>query len=149
MRVVLQRVRSASVRVAGATVGSIEYGLVALVGFTHADTPADVRWMAEKLVQIRVFADVEGKMNLSVTDVAGSILVVSQFTLYGALPKGTRPSYTDAARADVAEPLYEHLLATLRSITTVPIACGIFGAMMEVELVNDGPVTIILERETP
>lgn len=149
MRVVLQRVRSASVRVDGVVVGAIEHGLVALVGITHTDTPLTAQWIAEKLVQIRMFADADGKMNLSVSDVSGSILVVSQFTLYGELTKGTRPSYGDAARPDVAEPLYEHLLATLRSITTIPIASGVFGAMMDVELVNDGPVTIILERETP
>lgn len=149
MRVILQRVRSASVTIDGVIVGAVDHGLLALVGFTHSDTPAEVQWIAEKFVQIRVFADDDGKMNRSVVDVNGGILVVSQFTLYGELKKGTRPSYTGAARPNVAEPLYDLLLATLRSIPSVRIASGVFGAMMDVALVNDGPVTIILERPTP
>ncbi len=149
MRVILQRVRSASVSMSGAIVGAVNHGLLALVGFTHADTPAEVQWIAEKLMQIRVFADDDGKMNRSVVDVSGGILVVSQFTLYGELRKGTRPTYTEAARPDVAEPLYDLLLATLRSATSLHVASGVFGAMMDVALVNDGPVTILLERSTP
>jgi len=149
MRVVLQRVRSASVSVDNVVVGSIQHGLVALVGFTHADTATDVQWMSDKLLQIRVFPDADGRMNRSVAETQGGILVVSQFTLYGELRKGTRPSYTDAARPEVAQPLYDLLLATLRASSSIHIASGVFGAMMDVELINDGPVTILVERPTP
>lgn len=146
MRVVVQRVLSASVRVDGATVGEIGTGLLLLAGFAHGDGHDQVAWMAEKLLGLRIFADGDGKMNRSVVEVSGSVLVVSQFTLYGDARKGRRPSFVDAAPPDVAVPLYEDFVATLLGAGAV-VATGQFGADMKVELVNDGPVTLILERE--
>jgi len=125
--------------------GKIGRGFALLVGFTHADTPEQVAWMAEKVSGLRLFADSEDKMNLGLADVGGEVLVVSQFTLYGDAAKGKRPSFIDAARPDVAVPLYEQLIAALRD-KGLTVATGEFGAMMEVELVNDGPVTLFLER---
>jgi len=116
-----------------------------LVGFTHADGDAQLAWMADKVIGLRIFADAEGKMNLSVADVAGAVLVVSQFTLYGDAVKGRRPSFVDAASPEVAIPLYERFVTMIRD-RGVPTQTGVFGAMMDVELVNDGPVTIWLER---
>jgi len=145
MRVVVQRVSRASVRVGGRVVGEIGTGLMLLVGFTHDDTSREVDWMAEKLLGLRIFGDEEGKMNRSVADVGGSILVVSQFTLYGDARKGRRPSFVDAARPEVAIPLYQEFLVTLAN-SGLPVAAGEFGADMQVELVNDGPVTLLLER---
>lgn len=115
-----------------------------LVGFTHTDTEAQSAWMAEKIVGLRLFSDAEDKMNLSLSEVNGALLVVSQFTLYGDAAKGRRPSFIDAARPDVAVPLYERFLALLKE--RAPVETGEFGAMMDVELVNDGPVTLWLER---
>lgn len=145
MKVVLQRVTRASVSIAGNRVGGIERGFCLLVGFTHNDTPAVVTWMAEKIVGLRVFGDAEDKMNLALADVGGGVLVVSQFTLYGDAAKGRRPSFIDAARPEVAIPLYQQFCAELagRGLT---VATGEFGAMMQVEIVNDGPVSLILER---
>ena len=148
MRVVVQRVSRASVRIAGETVGAIGRGLLVLLGVTHEDTLADVHWLAEKTVGLRVFDDGEGKMNLGVTDVAGSVLVVSQFTLYGDCRKGRRPSFIQAAPPDIAVPLYEAFIDAMRALG-VPVETGRFGAMMDVELVNDGPVTLILEHPEP
>ena len=125
--------------------GTIEGGFCLLVGFTHTDTPAIVAWMAEKVAGLRVFSDPEDKMNLALSDVGGAVLVVSQFTLYGDAAKGRRPSFIDAARPEVAIPLYEQFCRELRS-RGLQVATGEFGAMMQVELVNDGPVTLILER---
>ncbi len=149
MKCVIQRVSRASVTVDGAVVGSIGHGLLVLVGITHADGTEQARWIAEKLLALRVFADDEGKMNRSVVDVGGGLLLVSQFTLYGDLKKGTRPSFIEAARPDHAQPLFDHLVDLVRqgaSGTSTAVSTGIFGAMMDVELVNDGPVTIILDR---
>ena len=149
MRVVLQRVSAASVRVDGSPVGSIGRGYLLLVGFTAEDAEngeAALRWMAEKIVGLRLFADVDGKMNLALDDVGGGILVVSQFTLYGDARKGRRPSFIDAAPPDIAIPLYERFVALLRERAPGAVETGEFGAMMEVELVNDGPVTLVLER---
>jgi D-aminoacyl-tRNA deacylase len=146
MRIVLQRVSRASVTVQGRVTGSIGAGLLLLAGFTTRDTEAELAWMAEKVVGLRIFADQEGKMNRSVDEVGGGILVVSQFTLYGDARKGRRPSFVDAARPELAVPLYERFVALLRE-RGVPVETGEFGAMMDVELVNDGPVTLILERE--
>jgi len=126
-------------------VGSIGKGFLLLVGFTHADTPEKVDWMAEKASGLRLFGDAEGKMNLALSDVGGSMLVVSQFTLYGNTEKGKRPSFIDAARPEVAIPLYERFLSALRQ-RGLRVEGGEFGAMMDVELVNDGPVTLWLER---
>lgn len=145
MRVVLQRVSRARVTVDDRVTGQIDRGVVLLVGFTGGDNEATLRWMAEKVVGLRIFSDDEGKMNRSVDEVDGAILVVSQFTLYGDASKGRRPSFIAAAHPDVAVPLYERFVEMLRQ-TGRPVATGEFGAMMDVELVNDGPVTLILER---
>ena len=144
MRVVAQRVSRASVRIDGVVVGEVGNGLMLLVGFTHDDTSREVIWMTEKLLGLRIFSDDDGKMNRSVTDVGGSILVVSQFTLYGDARKGRRPSFVGAARPEIAIPLYREFLSTLASSGT-RIAAGEFGADMKVDLVNDGPVTIPLQ----
>ena len=145
MRVLLQRVSRAEVRVDGRVTGSIARGFLLLVGFTGVDTEAQVTWMADKVQGLRLFGDAEGKMNLSLEDVGGELLVVSQFTLYGNAEKGRRPSFIDAARPEVAIPLYERFVAALRE-RGLTVATGEFGAMMDVELVNDGPVTLWLER---
>lgn len=145
MRVVLQRVSRARVTVDERVTGQIDRGVVLLVGFTDGDNEATLRWMAEKIVGLRIFSDDEGKMNRSLDEVDGAILVVSQFTLYGDASKGRRPSFIAAARPEVAIPLYERFVEILRQTGRL-VATGEFGAMMDVELVNDGPVTLILER---
>jgi D-aminoacyl-tRNA deacylase len=150
MRVLLQRVSRAEVRVrlpdGGARLaGRIDRGFLLLVGLTHGDGDAQLTWMAEKVVGLRLFPDDEEKMNRSLDDVGGGLLVVSQFTLYGDAAKGRRPSFVDAARPDAAIPLYERFLALLRE-RVARVESGEFGAMMDVELVNDGPVTLWLER---
>ena len=150
MRVLLQRVSRAEVRIrepneVARVAGAIDRGFVVLVGFTANDTADTVAWMAEKVLGLRVFADADDKMNLALADVAGALLVVSQFTLYGDAAKGRRPSFIDAARPEVAIPLYEKFLALLAQ-GGVRVEKGEFGAMMDVELVNDGPVTIWLEK---
>jgi D-tyrosyl-tRNA(Tyr) deacylase len=145
MRVLLQRVSRAEVRVGGDVLGRIGKGYVLLVGITHADREEQLAWMAEKVSGLRLFGDEEDKMNLALADVGGAALVVSQFTLYGDARKGRRPSFIDAARPEVAEPLYERFVDLLRS-NGLTVETGAFGAMMEVELVNDGPVTMWLER---
>jgi len=145
VRALIQRVKRAEVRVAGNVIGKIGHGAVVLVGFAHSDGDEQVTWMAEKIVGLRIFADDEDKMNRSIADTGGELLVVSQFTLYGDAVKGRRPSFIDAARPEQAVPLYERLLMLLRE-RGVTVASGEFGAMMEVELVNDGPVTLWLER---
>ena len=146
MRSVVQRVSRASVNVDGQTIGNINHGLLVLAGFHTTDTEEHVRWMCNKLLKLRIFNDDEGKMNRSVNDVGGGILVVSQFTLYGDANKGTRPSFIQSARPETAIPLYEYMLSYLKSNSDLAIESGEFGAMMEVSLVNDGPVTLILER---
>jgi D-tyrosyl-tRNA(Tyr) deacylase len=146
VRVVLQRVSRAEVRVGGRVVGSIDRGHLLLVGFKSGDGPSQVEWMADKVLGLRVFGDAEGKMNLSLEDVGGDLLVVSQFTLYGDTSKGRRPSFVDAAPPEAAERLYEDFAAALRARSGRTVETGEFGAMMEVELVNDGPVTLLLER---
>ena len=148
MRLLLQRVSEASVSIAGRVTGAIGPGFVALVGFTHTDTLAEVQWLADKVVGLRVFNDREGKMNGDLATVGGSVLVVSQFTLYGDATRGRRPSFIDAARPDVAIPLYQAFLAALRAAGP-RVASGEFGADMQVALVNDGPVTLMLERTAP
>ena len=149
MRVLLQRVSRAEVRIRESggvrTSGRIGRGFLLLVGFTDGDREEQVAWMADKIVGLRLFADSGDKMNLSLADVGGSILVVSQFTLYGDASKGRRPSFIGAARPETAIPLYERFIALLRE-RGVPTEIGEFGAMMDVELVNDGPVTLWLER---
>jgi D-tyrosyl-tRNA(Tyr) deacylase len=145
MRIVLQRVSRARVTVEGRTTGEIGHGLLLLVGFKEGDGEEALAWMADKVAGLRIFRDDEGKMNRSLDEADGALLVVSQFTLYGDARKGRRPSFVDAARPETAIPLYERFLELLRA-TGRPVQTGEFGAMMEVELVNDGPVTLVLER---
>ncbi|HEX9484444.1 MAG TPA: D-aminoacyl-tRNA deacylase [Gemmatimonadaceae bacterium] len=145
MRLLLQRVSRAEVRVGTRVTGRIGRGYLLLVGFKQTDSEETLVWMAEKVVGLRLFADAEDRMNLSLAEIDGALLVVSQFTLYGDASKGRRPSFIDAARPDMAIPLYERFLSLLRERTT-RVESGEFGAMMDVELVNDGPVTLWLEK---
>ena len=147
MRLVLQRVSRAEVRIEGQVVGRIGRGHLLLVGFRAEDGAAQLDWMADKVLGLRVFADADGKMNLGLEEAGGDLLVVSQFTLYGDASKGRRPSFVDAAPPEIATGLYEDFVRILRSKTTRAVETGRFGAMMEVDLVNDGPVTLVLERE--
>jgi D-tyrosyl-tRNA(Tyr) deacylase len=146
MRVVLQRVSRAQVAVDGAVVGRIGRGLVLLAGFKEGDGQDDLSWMADKIIGLRVFPDEEDRMNLSLSDVEGDLLVVSQFTLYGDVHKGRRPSFVHAAPPDVATPLYEAFVEALRTRAPARVETGRFGALMEVGLVNDGPVTLVIDR---
>jgi D-tyrosyl-tRNA(Tyr) deacylase len=146
MRAVVQRVSRAAVRVEGAVTGEVERGLLVLLGVGRDDGDEDARWMADKLAQLRVFEDDDGKMNRSVADVKGGLVVVSQFTLFGDARKGNRPGFTDAAPPDVANPLYERTCALLRE-KGLPVGTGVFRAHMDVELVNDGPITILLDSK--
>jgi D-tyrosyl-tRNA(Tyr) deacylase len=146
MRAVVQRATRARVVIDGDTVGEIGRGLVVLLGVTHTDTAEAAAWLADKVVGLRIFNDDDGKMNRSVADVGGGVLVVSQFTLYGDCQKGRRPSFIDAARPELAVPLYEAFVNAVKALG-VPVATGRFGAMMQVELVNDGPVTLILDSK--
>jgi D-tyrosyl-tRNA(Tyr) deacylase len=146
MRAVVQRVSRAAVRVDSKTVGEIGKGLVVLVGIRSGDSREAADYLAEKVVNLRIFPDAEEKMNLSVADVGGAVLLVSQFTLFGDVRRGRRPSYIDAAPPEEAEPLYEYFLSSLRG-RGLRVASGVFRAMMEVELVNDGPVTILIDSE--
>jgi D-aminoacyl-tRNA deacylase len=145
MRVVLQRVSKGSVTVDGTVVGSVGLGFVALVGVTHGDTQAHAELLAKKTAHLRVFEDADGKMNLSALDVNGGVLVVSQFTLYADARKGRRPSFVDAAAPDIAAPLVLYFAERLRAEGITRVERGIFGAMMQVGIHNDGPVTIILD----
>jgi D-aminoacyl-tRNA deacylase len=155
MRILLQRVKRAEVRIREGTAGEpsrvsgrIQAGFVLLVGFTHSDTQTEVEWLADKVTSLRLFPDEDLKLNRDLAEEGGSLLVVSQFTLYGDARKGRRPSFVDAATPEVAEPLYNHLVMYLRHLR-VPVETGEFGATMEVDLVNDGPVTLWLERHAP
>jgi D-tyrosyl-tRNA(Tyr) deacylase len=145
LRALLQRVSKASVAVDGRVVGAIGRGFVILLGVTHADGRSQADWLANKVAGLRLFEDQAGKMNLGLDDVGGQVLVVSQFTLYGDARKGRRPSFTDAARPEQAEPLVDYFAEQLRARGLV-VKMGLFGAMMQVEIHNDGPVTIMLER---
>jgi D-tyrosyl-tRNA(Tyr) deacylase len=147
MRVVLQRVRRGAVRVNGQTVGEIGHGFVILAGVGPRDGEAQAQWLARKIAGLRVFDDAEGRFNLSLLDVGGGCLVVSQFTLYADARKGRRPSFTDAAPPEVAEPLIARFAEMLRQAGVSPVATGVFGARMEVEILNDGPVTIWLDTD--
>lgn len=146
MKIVVQRVKRAAVRIDGTITGQINKGLLLLVGIHQEDTKKEIKWCCEKVSKLRIFEDDEGKMNLSVRDTGDGILVVSQFTLYGNTKKGTRPSFIEAAKPDVAKPLYNYMVEYLKSINEIPVETGEFGAMMNVELINDGPVTIIIEK---
>ncbi len=147
MRVVLQRVSSASVRVDGRVTGQVGAGVLILVGFTDTDGAPALEWMADKIAGLRIFPDEHGKMNRSLLEVGGGALIVSQFTLYGDTGKGRRPSFVQAAHPDLAVPLYERFVALMEARLPGRVATGEFGAMMDVELVNDGPVTLVLERD--
>ena len=146
MRIVIQRVSRASVTINGKITGKIERGLLLLAGIHETDTKEQADWCCTKIPKLRVFEDDEGKMNRSVKDINGGLLVVSQFTLYGNSKKGTRPSFIEAARPETAEPLYDYMIEKLRTESNLNVQSGEFGAMMDVELVNDGPVTLILEK---
>lgn len=145
MRVVLQRVKHANVVIEGLTNGEIGQGILCLLGIHDTDTQEDIDWLVKKISQLRIFDDENGVMNKSVMDIDGEVLVISQFTLYASTKKGNRPSYIAAAKPDIAIPLYEAFVKTLSSTLSKPIPTGIFGADMKVSLLNDGPVTIIID----
>ncbi|UCJ07034.1 D-tyrosyl-tRNA(Tyr) deacylase [Chitinophaga pendula] len=147
MRVLIQRVTHASVTVDGTVTGRIGAGMLILVGIEDTDGEEDISWLSSKITQLRIFADGEGVMNLSVKDIDGEILLVSQFTLHAAVKKGNRPSYIRASKPDIAIPLYEQLIARLGQDLGKPVATGIFGADMKVQLLNDGPVTIWIDSK--
>ncbi|MBT8320389.1 MAG: D-tyrosyl-tRNA(Tyr) deacylase [Eudoraea sp.] len=147
MRVVLQRVRYASVTISGEKTGEIGKGLLILLGIEDADTTEDIAWLSRKVVNLRIFNDEQGVMNRSVLEVGGEALVISQFTLHASTKKGNRPSYIRASKPEVAVPLYEAFLAQMEKDLGKPVAAGIFGADMKVELLNDGPVTIFIDSK--
>ncbi|MFY7900806.1 MAG: D-aminoacyl-tRNA deacylase [Chitinophagaceae bacterium] len=147
MRVVVQRVSAASVTVNKTIVGSIDTGLLVLVGIEDADTDEDIQWISNKIIQLRIFNDSDSVMNKNVQDVDGNILLVSQFTLHASTKKGNRPSYIKASKAPIAIPMYEKMIAYLQTALQMNIQTGIFGADMQVSLVNDGPVTIIIDSK--
>ncbi|HWY37291.1 MAG TPA: D-aminoacyl-tRNA deacylase [Bacteroidia bacterium] len=147
MRIVIQRVSEAGVTIEEKLFSSIGKGLLILVGIEEADTLEDIEWLCKKITELRIFADTEGKMNLSIKDVKGEALVVSQFTLHASTKKGNRPSYIKAARPDVAIPLYEKFIAQLSVALESPVKTGVFGAYMYIGLVNDGPVTILVDSK--
>ena len=147
MRAVIQRVSEASVTVDGVITGAIQQGLLVLLGIEDADTAEDITWLSSKIVQLRIFNDAAGVMNLSLKDIGGELLLVSQFTLHASTKKGNRPSYIRASKPPLAIPLYERMLQQLAADMGKPVAAGIFGADMQVKLVNDGPVTIIIDTK--
>lgn len=149
MRVVIQRVSSASVTADGRETGRIGAGMLVLAGFEEADTPADIEWMVRKLVGLRIFSDANGVMNRSVLDAGGEILAVSQFTLYASVKKGNRPSWSRAARGEFSAPMFRKFVAALTSALVRPVQTGVFGADMQVSLVNDGPVTLAIDSRSP
>jgi D-tyrosyl-tRNA(Tyr) deacylase len=147
MKLVIQRVNEASVSIDGQIAGSIQKGLMVLLGIETADTMEDVDWLSNKIVQMRIFDDAEGVMNLSVKEIGGNILLVSQFTLHASTKKGNRPSYLAAAKHDISIPLYEAMIKKLTADMGAPIQTGVFGADMKVALINNGPVTIIVDSK--
>lgn len=147
MRVVIQRAINASVTIKNEIAGQINHGLVILVGIEHEDLQSDADWLVSKIINLRVFSDDEGKMNLSIKDVAGQFLVISQFTLHASTKKGNRPSYIQAARPETAIPLYEYFIEKLKSESDLEVETGQFGADMKVQLINDGPVTILMDSK--
>jgi D-aminoacyl-tRNA deacylase len=149
MRVVVQRVSEAEVEVAGESIGRIGRGLLVLAGFGHDESEADLDWMAQKLVGLRVFADADGVMNRDVREAGGQILAVSQFTLYASTKKGKRPSWSRAARGEVSQPLFDRFVGKLATALGRPVPTGVFGADMRVSLVNDGPVTLFIDSQSP
>ena len=147
MRIVIQRVREASVKINDEIVGEIQQGLLVLLGIEHVDSELDADYLIQKLIHLRIFGDDEGKMNLSVSDISGGLLIVSQFTLFADTKKGNRPSFIRSARPEQAIPLYEYFLSQLKKEFSGKIENGVFGANMQVELINDGPVTIIMDSK--
>lgn len=147
MRVVIQRVREASVKINDEIVGEIQQGLLVLLGIEHVDSELDADYLIQKLIHLRIFGDDEGKMNLSVSDISGDLLIVSQFTLFADTKKGNRPSFIRSARPVQARPLYDYFLSQLNKSFSGKIENGVFGANMQVELINDGPVTIIIDSK--
>lgn len=149
MRVVVQRVARAAVTVAGNTTGSIGAGMLVLAGFEDSDTETDIDWMVRKLVGLRIFSDDREVMNRSVVEAGGEVLAVSQFTLYASVKKGNRPSWSRAARAEFSEPMFQRFVTTLETALGRPVQTGVFGADMQVSLVNDGPVTLAIDSQSP
>lgn len=149
MRVVIQRVSNAAVTVAGNTTGRIGPGMLVLAGFEDGDTQEDIDWMVRKLVGLRIFADAAGVMNRSVVEAGGEVLAVSQFTLYASVKKGNRPSWSRAARADFSQPMFDRFADALGAALGRPVPTGVFGADMQVSLVNDGPVTLAIDSKSP
>ena len=149
MRVVVQRVASASVTVAGNITGSIGPGMLVLAGFEDGDTTAGIDWMVRKLVGLRIFSDAQGVMNRSIVESGGEILAVSQFTLFASVKKGNRPSWSRAARADFSQPMFDKFVTALGTALGRPVPTGVFGADMQVSLVNDGPVTLAIDSQSP
>jgi len=149
MRAVLQRVKKASVTVKGEICGKIGYGILVLLGIENEDNKEDISWLSGKIARLRIFPDENDVMNKSVVDVNGELLIVSQFTLHASTKKGNRPSYIKAAKPDISVPLYEQFILQMKTDTALNVQTGIFGAMMDVELVNDGPVTIIIDSKNP
>ena len=147
MRIVIQRVKKASVSIDEQIVANINHGLLILLGIENADNENDIKWLVQKILGLRIFSDAEGKMNLSVSDIQGEILIVSQFTLFASTVKGNRPSFLKSAKPDISIPLYENFLETIKKETSLKIETGQFGADMEVSLINDGPVTIIIDSQ--
>jgi len=147
MRIILQRVSEASVKIDGSIKGSIDFGLLVLLGIEAADSEQDADWIISKISGLRIFSDSEGKMNLSIQDINGAFLVISQFTLFASTKKGNRPSYIQAARPEQAIPLYEYFVSKLKAETNLIVETGAFGADMKVSLINDGPVTISIDSK--
>lgn len=147
MRIVIQRVKKASVTINDKLFSEVENGLLVLLGVEDADGAEDIDWFANKLVNLRIFSDDQGLMNLSVKDINGEILVVSQFTLFASTKKGNRPSFIRSAKPEIAIPLYEKFIAETQKLIAKPIKTGVFGADMQIELINDGPVTIVIDSK--
>jgi D-tyrosyl-tRNA(Tyr) deacylase len=147
MRVIIQRVTEASVTIQNRIFSEIKNGLLILLGIEDSDTQEDIDWLCNKIVSLRIFADSNGVMNISVTDITGELLVVSQFTLHASTKKGNRPSYIRAAKPEIAIPLYNNFIAKLKQVSQLPVKTGEFGADMKITLVNDGPVTIIMDTK--
>ena len=147
MRIVIQRVSEASVKIDGNTVGEIKKGLLVFLGIEHVDAEMDADYLIQKLIHLRIFGDDEGKMNLSVSDISGALLIVSQFTLFADTKKGNRPSFIRSARPEQAIPLYDYFLSQLKKSFSGKIEKGVFGGNMQVELINDGPVSIIMDSK--
>ena len=149
MRVLLQRVRKAEVEVAGKTVAAVNYGMLIFVGIEERDEIGDLEWMASKLCKLRIFPDEAGVMNRSILDAGGQILAVSQFTLFGSYQKGNRPSWGRAASGEISKPRFEDFVARLEKLSGLAVPSGVFGADMQVHLINDGPVTLLLDSQAP